>query len=242
MKKILLATDSQLHSELLNQRLSDHYLITYCSNGYDALDIAKTFQPDVLVVDLFLSGIDGISLLELIRQSGLRPRVIAISSYTSDYVISSLENLHVDCLLRDTCNTEHLAARIVDVANWKEPLSLPGRIDHTLATLGFKMNTSGYRITRLALELYIKKPEQPITSSLYPAVAAACGGTITQVEKAIRDSIAGAWKDRNEIVWGTYFVIGKNGKISKPSNGDFLARIRNHISEDPHMGIVENVG
>ena len=225
MKTILIAIDSHLQSQQLIQHLSDRFCVVSCNNGEDAVALANQLQPDVIVVDLFLSAIDGVSLLEIIYQSGLRPRVVAISPYLSEYVISALERMQVNCLLRSSCGTEHLVSRILDVANWSNTSSSREDIDHILSVLGFKMNTSGYRITRLALELYTQHPQQAITNSLYPAVADACGGTATQVEKAIRDSIAGAWKGRNDKVWSAYFAIGKNGKVSKPSNGDFLARI-----------------
>lgn len=241
MKKILIAMDSQLQSQQLNLQLSGQYCVAVCNCGEDALNIIKKFQPDLMVVDLFLSDIDGVSLLELFFASGIRPRVIAISPYISDYVTAALERLQVNCLLRSSCNIKYLAARIVDLLNWEETPTTQAKIDYILAVLGFKMNTSGYRITRLALQLYVQNPNQAITSSLYPSVAHGCGGTVTQVEKAIRDSITGAWKDRNDQIWSTYFTIGKNGKVSKPSNGDFLARIGYCICEESFKDVKRKI-
>ena len=232
MKTILIAMDSKLQSNQLIHQLSDRFCVVSCNDGEEALILANQLRPDLLVVDLFLSAIDGVSLLEILYQSGLRPRIIAISPYLSDYVISALERMHVNCLLRSSCETQYLVSRILDLAEWNDITCLHEDIDHILSVLGFKMNTSGYRITRLALELYIQNPEQAITNSLYPAVADAYGGTVTQVEKAIRDSIAGAWKCRNDKVWSAYFAIGKNGKVAKPSNGDFLARIGSSLSQE----------
>ena len=99
-----------------------------------------------------------------------------------------------------------------------------------LDVLGDYPAVIGFDIMLLALELYSKDPHQRITSQLYPAVSAACNGTVTQVEKAIRDSIESAWKERNEPIWRMYFTPARSGSIPKPTNGEFLARVSAQLS------------
>jgi PleD family two-component response regulator len=41
---------------------------TYASSGRQALDMLNYIRPDFIFVDLYLSGMDGIELLELIRE------------------------------------------------------------------------------------------------------------------------------------------------------------------------------
>ncbi len=226
MKKILIAMESRELSQQLEQCLCGQYRVLCCKDGLETAEIIKDFAPDVLVLDLAVSGIDGVSLLELARNVGLKMQVLAITHYISDYLLRALEELNVSCIIRPPCQSGHLAARIMDLAHYQDEKSMPGReVRNVLASLGFKINTFGFSVTMLALEYYSMDPHQRITSQLYPAVAAACNGTVTQVEKAIRDSIESAWKDRNELVWRMYFAPGKSGSITKPTNGEFLARI-----------------
>ncbi len=240
MKKILIVMESALQTEQLVQQLSSLYHVVSCSDGNDGVEAVKEFNPDVLVLDLMLPGMDGVSLLEHSWNGGFRPKVIAMASYISDYIITKLERMNVSCLLRGPCETSQLVVRIMDVACGQEE-SIDGGRDtaNILASLGFKINTSGCRITQLALECFARNPNQKVTTQLYPAVAAACNGTVTQVEKAIRDSIESAWKDRNEVVWRMYFDACKNGKLIKPSNGEFLARITRCIVDRARENIKE---
>lgn len=226
MKKILIAMESAVLTEQLEQQLAGTYCVLTCSNGLDCVELAKEFDADVLVIDLSVSGMDGISVLEHLYNCGIRPQVIAVSAHISDYVVNKLERMNVCCLLRDVHSAGQMVARIIDVAHWLDEEPRQGRdIIGILVSLGFKMSTSGFRITKLALEIFEKDPSQKITTQLYPAVAMACNGTTSMVEKAIRDSIDSAWRERNERVWRLYFNACKNGKLVKPSNGEFLARI-----------------
>jgi hypothetical protein len=56
-------------------------------------------------------------------------------------------------------------------------------------------------------------------------VAAQCGGTATQVEKAIRDSVESAMKNHDPRIWRMYFAAGRNGSVKKPSNAEFISGI-----------------
>ena len=48
-------------------------------DGAQTLDILETIEPDLLVVDLIMPNIDGIQLIETVRQSGSEIPIITIS-------------------------------------------------------------------------------------------------------------------------------------------------------------------
>ncbi len=225
MKKIMLAVESQLLAKALQEQLSSLYQVVVCYNGTEAMDTVKSYDPDVLVVDLSLPETDGLSLLQMIWDCGLRPKVIALTFCVTDYMVAALEKLQVSCLMRLTGDCRQLTARIIDLAQFEESPSVVTEIRKILAALGFKMHTVGCRITEMAICRFIEDPYQPMMTELYPAVAAQCNGTVTQVEKAIRSSIEAALKDHDDRVWRMYFAAGKNGKVCKPSNAEFIARI-----------------
>lgn len=60
--------------------------VQYAINGYVALDIARTFRPEIVLLDLGLPGIDGFEVCRrLKREPALeRARVIAITAMGTD--------------------------------------------------------------------------------------------------------------------------------------------------------------
>lgn len=226
MKKIMLALNSQNLGEILQDQLEGTFDVVFCQDADETVGLLGTYRPDVLVLDLMLGGMDSISILQAVRDTGVCTKVVAISSYIGPYTAAMLEDFHVLHLVKTPCDSRQLAGRITDVALWEsETEKLDIRIRNTLVTLGFKMNTESYRIIECAIKLYLQDPGQPLTARLYPAVAEMCSGSATQVEKAIRTGVESAWKHGNENVWRLYFGSGKHGKVTKPSNGDFLARM-----------------
>ena len=226
MKKIMLALNSENLGEILQDQLTGIFDIVFCQDADEAVDLLGTYGPDVIVLDLMLGGMDSFSILQAARDTGVCTKVIALSNYVGPYTAAMLEKFQVLHFVRLPCDSIQLAGRIVDAAFWEdESEQAYNRMRNTLVTLGFKMNTQAYRIIECAVKVYMQDPGQPLTAQLYPAVAEMCGGSTTQVEKAIRTGVESAWKHGNEHIWRLYFGTGKNGKEAKPSNGDFLARI-----------------
>ncbi len=224
MKKLLLAVHSQVVSEELRQCLRGRFEIRRCGDGLAAVSCLRDFCPDVMVIDLMLSNLDGITVIKASHSAGIFPKVIALSDYISPYIADALEQLEVSDLLRYPLDMGAAAARILELSA-NRTVSVQSDIRDIVAVLGFPMGSSGAAITQTALELYMQNPSQPLYKQLYPAVAGLCGGTPDQVERAIRACVESAWKKRNEEIWRLYFAVGKNGRVAKPTNADFLARI-----------------
>jgi CheY-like chemotaxis protein len=63
------------------------YPILIVGDAETAMDTLQTYQPDVIVLDIFLPGLDGYQTLKQIRRQALAPtsRVVATTAYyTSD--------------------------------------------------------------------------------------------------------------------------------------------------------------
>jgi CheY-like chemotaxis protein len=62
------------------------HFVEYAINGYVAIDIARRFMPDIVLLDLGLPGMDGFDVCRKIKSApGLaRTRVIAITGYAQD--------------------------------------------------------------------------------------------------------------------------------------------------------------
>lgn len=236
MKKILLAMGQTL-AQSVADRLKGPFDVLICRDAFEIVEVLGDYCPDVLVIDLMLPGMDSCSILQVIRDVGACAKIVAVSTYIGDYTAEKLEYLNVCHLSKLPCDSGHLAGRIVDIAYWeKEEENITHKIRNILTALNFRMNIESYRFTECAIALFAQDPTQALTSQLYPAVAQMCGGTVTQVEKAIRISIEGAWKSGNEKIWRLYFGTGRNGKASKPSNGDFLARMALCLNDTEEKG------
>ena len=224
MKKLLIATDSRLFAQSLQQSLSAQLDVMVCHDGQTAAELLYDFRPDLLAVDLMLSGIDGIGLIQMARSAGIRPQVIACSAYITEYITAALERLNTACLIRTPCDHRYVAARILDVASWQSAGSgVERELRNILTVLGFRPNHAGTLITEACVLRYMDAPNQKLSSQLYPAVGEAFGGTPVQVERAMGRAVEGAWKHGDEQTWRMYFPTGKNGKVTKPTNTEFLA-------------------
>ena len=68
MKRILVVDNDNFILEFMNDLLSKegHQVLT-AEDGLSALDILKTYTPDVIFIDLVMPNIDGKKLCEIIR-------------------------------------------------------------------------------------------------------------------------------------------------------------------------------
>jgi len=66
--KILVVDDEEDMLELVSFNLRLHgYEVELASTGLDALTKARKFQPDLMILDLMLDGMDGYSICEILR-------------------------------------------------------------------------------------------------------------------------------------------------------------------------------
>ena len=69
--------------EFLKQTLSS-FQVLEASNGLEALEIVQKKQPDLIITDIQMPKMDGISLLKELRESGCNAPILALSGYMSE--------------------------------------------------------------------------------------------------------------------------------------------------------------
>lgn len=86
MTTILVIDDEPGIRELLNTLLRQHgYDVVVAENGQDGLELFRRESPDVLVLDLNMPGMDGLTVLQLVRSmSPLQPVVILTGAGTAE--------------------------------------------------------------------------------------------------------------------------------------------------------------
>ncbi len=237
MRKILIADSSEALCMALTDALQDTFQIRICQDGIAALELLRVYEPDVLVLDLLLPRLDGITLLQMAHQEGTLPLTLATTFLMNEYVKDSIDKFHVGYMMVKPCDTKALIMRITDMADRLETAAVPKvdprtRIGDMLIELGISTKLKGFEYTRLAALIMCKDFSQSITKELYPAVAAAFGASATQVERSIRNAIEIAWKKRNTQVWSRYFDNQTGENAVKPTNAEFITRLAHAIEQD----------
>jgi len=81
---ILIVDDEQGIREALSSILADEgYETASVSSGEECLALLDQRSPDLVLLDVWLDGIDGLTTLERMRQNGMTPMVVMISGHAS---------------------------------------------------------------------------------------------------------------------------------------------------------------
>jgi two-component system chemotaxis response regulator CheB len=94
--KLLIADDSALMRKLLEGIFRDEgdFEIQLARNGAEALDLVRSFDPDVVTLDVQMPGMDGLSCLSQIMIETPRP-VVMVSSLTAEGADATLEAIEL---------------------------------------------------------------------------------------------------------------------------------------------------
>lgn len=96
--------------DLLNEE-ADLHLVAEAENGLDIVRLVMELQPDVLVTDLTMPGLDGLQVTSEVRRLSPRTRVIVISVHREDtYVQRALELGAAAYVLKSASSTDLVAA------------------------------------------------------------------------------------------------------------------------------------
>lgn len=227
--KLLIADTSETIRGTLRDILAERYDIWVCGDGRTALEMLYRFRPDMLVMDLMLPGMDGLSLLQTAAEAGICPTVLATTRYENEYILDAAYRLGVRYIMARPCEIGALVDRIQDLADrYKEDLAaMDGStmIKRILVRLGFSVKAKSYPVLEKAVLLIAENPDMFLSKELYPAVGKPFGISGTAVEKRIRDLLHSAWEKGDRKIWQLYFPPDAAGEVQCPSNGAFIARI-----------------
>ena len=91
-KHILVVDDNEVIRDILQQFLSRDYTVHTVGNAALAMTAIIQHQPNAILLDVRMPGVDGLSLLKSLRETGVRTPVFVITGYDSTSVaIEALE-------------------------------------------------------------------------------------------------------------------------------------------------------
>ena len=111
--RVLIVEDDPYIARLLRLQLQHLHFNVQCEyDGLSGLKTAAEFDPEVIILDIMLPGMDGVEVLKELRQRGSRAPVIMLTARNT-----SLDKVHsldqgADDYLTKPFSMEELAARI----------------------------------------------------------------------------------------------------------------------------------
>lgn len=96
MWKILIADDEEIECLGLEMMIRKNFkmleLLPYVSNGIDLIKKAESLQPDIMIVDINMPGLNGLEALEMLRLKKLNTKVIINTAYNEfNYIRKALQ-------------------------------------------------------------------------------------------------------------------------------------------------------
>lgn len=81
------------------------------ADGGEAVALAQSLQPDVILMDLHMPNVDGVSAIRQLAEQGSEARVLVLTTYDQDsYVLPAIEAGATGYLLKDAPGEELLRA------------------------------------------------------------------------------------------------------------------------------------
>jgi len=115
MKKhtcIMVVDDEQEILRLLKRTLElERYSVILTDNGGTALALLEKHQPDLVILDIMMPGLNGFQVLDLIRHRSSVP-VIMLTARDEVATVRDALNLGADDYVRKPFHTRELVARI----------------------------------------------------------------------------------------------------------------------------------
>ena len=220
------------------------------TDGEEVLQSINLRTPDIVLMDLVLPHLDGLSILRASSGLGMKvkPLFIIVSSFATDTVAAEAAALGAAYFMAKPFDVPTMIerARALDINHRRRPiplntqplahvctdLELETQITGIIHKIGVPAHIKGYQYLREAILVAVRDSEavNAITKVLYPTVAKNFGSTSSRVERAIRHAIEVAW-DRGDLeTLQSFFGYTVSNVKGKPTNSEFIAMIADRLS------------
>ncbi|MCI8327157.1 MAG: response regulator [Lachnospiraceae bacterium] len=243
--QILLIEDNQEKRLEFRTALQLHENMVLCGetgSEKEALSLLNNRVINVVILDLELEEGNGIRFAETMRGLSVpQPFVVVTTNNCSSSVLQYLRSeLKVDFIFQKT-NISYTAKRVLDIIskvykyhqNPTQPVPdekelLKNRIRSELQNMGFSLKHTG---TDYLVDIFLFLSEHPddslqVSKIIYPAIAKSRHTDPANVERAVRTAIERTWDTANLMTLSQYYPYDVRNKNGRPSNGEFIAKMR----------------
>ena len=255
---VAIADDNEKMIDLLETLIKEDNeleLVGHANNGADIYDIIKEKEPDVVLLDICLPVLDGLGVMEQIRESGECPDTlfVIVTSVGSQRLIRCAFELGASFYVLKPYNSEQLIARIHQIYNRRKEVqteiskdliciqnreglsgaanNIESDVTDIIRDIGIPANIKGYQYIREGIIMAVNDVNMLnyITKLLYPTIAKKYKTTSSSVERAIRHAIEVAWSRGQIDVINDIFGYTVNAGKGKPTNSEFIALIADKL-------------
>ena len=119
MKRILIVDDNNVVQDVLNEFFKDRYHVQLAPNAPQALSMIVRGAPDLVLLDVKMPGLDGLSLLKSLRDTGVTMPIFLMTGYDSlqvaqdaltaganAYLPKPFDLMHLDRLITEAIGSE----------------------------------------------------------------------------------------------------------------------------------------
>ncbi len=212
------------------------------TNGKDAYNYLINYpeQYDLLMLDLILTGFDGIKIIEELYHKKINKKIMVLSSFKDDFTIRRVQTLGGSYFMLKPVDMDVVNSRIIDLISHNEELKIvesskiESKVSSLLHDLGIPSHVRGYEYIRDGvLLLYSKKGMgMHLTKDIYPKIANKYQTTSTRVERAIRHAIEISWSRGDIKLMESLFGNSIDFDRSRPTNAEFLTTIADKFRLD----------
>ncbi|MBE6160829.1 MAG: sporulation transcription factor Spo0A [Firmicutes bacterium] len=242
---VLMIDDNQNSVNRVKNYFSKHEvidLVLTAVNGKEGLDKIINYQNeyDLIIMDLIMPELDGITILEEMKERNIKKHVIILTSYKKEYTVKAVSEYNIDYYMLKPFNMESLEKRILEIMNFKELKTsdreneLRVKISEMLHNLGVPSHIKGYQYIRDGILMMYKEPAmlKGITKEIYPELATRYQTTSSRVERAIRHAIEVSWTRGDYRLMEKYFGNSLDYEKSKPTNAEFIVTLTDRLRLD----------
>lgn len=225
------------------------HVLPYVHNGKDVLMTLAAERVDVLLMDIVMPVLDGLSVLNNIQsmEDENRPAVFIHTAFLDNRLLQELQKLHVLYCFIKPMGPEHIVPRILQlmraVENSPAQLSpilpaqrvndeLSAQITRQIRAVGIPAHLRGYHYLRSAIQYSVEAKDPSsvaVTKDIYPHISRQYNTRPPLVERAIRNAIEVAWTRGNAQILNQYFGYTIDDLKGKPTNAEFIAMIADRV-------------
>ena len=192
-------------------------IVGKAKNGEEAYDIIRKNNPDVVILDLIMPKMDGLSLMDKIHSDGAIikfPFFIITSAISNETVIQDAFGFGAGYYMLKPFEMDMIIDRVKSVKSYNKRIpenkkfidanedrrqfmerNIESDVTAIIHDVGVPAHIKGYQYLREAIIMSVNDSEMlnSITKILYPTIAKKFQTTSSRVERAIRHAIEVAW-------------------------------------------------
>ena len=243
--KVLICDENIEERRKLKEGLyaAGYRFVDEASVGDEALEKLKSSDYDAAIIDLWVSGLDGVGIIRVAEKLGIKKHTafILTSPINKQSVLMSASDAGADLCLVKPFNISSLIGHIESLLKMKKRASgqpsalenadMEAQVTKIIHQIGVPAHIKGYQYLRSAILMTIEDSDiiNSVTKVLYPTVAKKYQTTTSRVERAIRHAIEVAW-DRGDVdTLNSYFGYTIQNSRGKPTNSEFIAMIADNL-------------